>query len=48
MDDETRAAIARIESKLDALIFALAEEDDEDFSLDGMPLGRERQEGTPL
>jgi len=50
MDDDTRAALARIESKLDALIAALAsdDEDESQYSLDGDLLPGERAEGTPL
>lgn len=44
------AAIARIESKLDALIAALASDEDDEpqYSLDGDLVPGERAEGTPL
>lgn len=52
MDDEDRARLARIEAKLDVLIAALADDEDEDsplqFTLDGEPLSRDREEGVPL
>jgi len=43
--------IARLEAKVDALLDALAEADDEDeqqFDLDGNPLGGLRSTGEPL
>ena len=50
MDDESRARLARIEAKLDVLIAALSDEDDDEpqYSLDGEPLFRDREEGVPL
>jgi hypothetical protein len=45
------ARLARIEDKLDALLDALAGDQDEDHpahTLDGHPMGRERPEGQPL
>lgn len=45
---ELREQLARIESKLDMLIMALAEEDDEGFALDGSPMGMERDTNQPL
>ena len=50
MDDEDRARLARIEAKLDVLIAALADEDEDapNYSLDGEPLFRDREDGTPL
>jgi hypothetical protein len=43
-------ALARIERKLDTLIAALAEEDEEpeDLTLDGHPAGRERDQSQGL
>lgn len=45
-----QAALQRIESKLDALIAALASDDDDEpqYSLDGDLIPGERAEGTPL
>lgn len=40
--------LASIEGKLDMLIMALAEEDDEGFALDGSPMGVERDTNQPL
>ena len=49
MDDEDRARLARIEAKLDVLIAALSDEDDEpQYSLDGELLFCARDEGAPL
>ena len=50
MDDEDRARLARIEAKLDMLIAALSDEDDDEpqLTLDGEPLFRDREEGLPL
>lgn len=50
MDDEDRARLARIEAKLDVLIAALSDEDDDEpqYSLDGELLFRDREEGAPL
>ena len=51
MDDEDRARLARIEAKLDVLIAALADEDEDSplqLTLDGEPLFRDREEGAPL
>ena len=47
---EEMAVLLRIESKLDALLQALADEDDEpeQLTLDGMPAGRPREDGVPL
>ena len=46
MNDDIRAALARIEAKLDALLSALAneEEPEEGRTLDGEPAGRQREE----
>lgn len=43
-------ALQRIEAKLDALIAALASDDDDEpqYSLDGELIPGERAEGTPL
>lgn len=50
MDDDLRAALARIEHKLDTLIAALAadDEDEPQYSLDGDLIPGERAEGTSL
>ena len=51
MDDEDRARLARIEAKLDVLISALSDEDEDavlHLTLDGEPLFRDREEGAPL
>ena len=50
MDDEDRARLARIEAKLDVLIAALSDEDDDEqqYSLDGEMLFCARDEGAPL
>ena len=50
MDDEARALLARIEAKLDVLIAALSDEDEDQIqlTLDGEPLFRDREEGAPL
>ena len=51
MDDEDRARLARIEAKLDVLIAALSDEDEDSplqRTLDGEPLFRDRDEGAPL
>lgn len=50
MPDEVTAALARIESKLDALLSALADEEDQKpgLTLDGDPAGDERQGGLDL
>ena len=51
MDDEDRARLARIESKLDVLIAALADDEEDSplqLTLDGEPLFRDREEGAPL
>ena len=50
MDDDLRAALARIEHKLDTLIAALAadDEDEPQYSLDGDLMPGERAEGAPL
>ena len=51
MDDEARALLARIEAKLDVLIAALADDDEDSppqLTLDGEPLFRDREEGAPL
>lgn len=51
MDDEDRARLARIEAKLDVLIAALSDEDEDatlQLTLDGEPLFRDREEGAPL
>ena len=51
MDDEDRARLARLEAKLDVLIAALSDEDEDSpmqLTLDGEPLFREREEGLPL
>ena len=50
MDDEDRARLARIEAKLDVLIAALSDEDDDEpqCSLDGELLFCARDEGAPL
>lgn len=46
-----RARLARIEAKLDVLIAALSDEDEDSplqLTLDGEPLFRDREEGAPL
>jgi len=52
MDSEMMAALARIEAKLDALLEALAEEDEGEqqpaMTLDGQPTGGERDQGQAL
>ena len=51
MDDEDRARLARIEAKLDVLIAALADDEEDaplQLTLDGDPLFRDREEGAPL
>ena len=51
MDDEDRARLARIEAKLDVLIAALSDEDEDSplqLTLDGESLFRDREEGAPL
>ena len=51
MSKEMVEALRRIERKLDALIMALAEEDDEDpplMTLDGEPVMSERNQDDPL
>jgi hypothetical protein len=51
MSKEMVEALRRIERKLDALIMALAEEDDEDqplTTLDGEPVMGERNQDAPL
>lgn len=43
------AVMLRVEGKLDALLQALAEDEDQPaFALDGSPIGGEREPGTPL
>jgi len=50
MDDELRERLDRIDSKLQALIDALAADDDEEpqHTLDGDLMPGERDEGAPL
>lgn len=49
ISDAVLQALARIESKLDTLIAALASDDDEpQYSLDGELIPGAREEGTPL
>lgn len=51
MDDEDRARLVRIEAKLDVLISALADDEEDaplQLTLDGEPLFRDREEGAPL
>lgn len=49
MDDELSARLARIEAKLDALLAALADdEEDVKFDLDGNPVAPDRDEGAEL
>ena len=51
MDDEDRARLARIEAKLDVLIAALSDEDEDSplqLTLDGEMLFCARDEGAPL
>ena len=50
MDDEDRARLARIESKLDVLIAALSDEDGDEpqYSLDGELMFGGRDEGVSL
>ena len=50
MDDEARARLARIEAKLDVLIAALSDKDDDEpqYSLDGELMFCARDEGAPL
>lgn len=45
---DIQAMLERIEAKLDALIAALAEEDEPMLTLDGDPAGAERDQGRPL
>ena len=48
IDDDVKEQLDRIESKLDALIAALAEEESPAFDLDGNPVPRERNERETL
>jgi hypothetical protein len=50
MDEHPLVILMRIEAKLDILISALAaeEEDGPALSLDGQPIGGERDQGSPL
>jgi hypothetical protein len=50
MDEHPLAILMRIEAKLDILISALAEDDGDEplLTLDGQPIGGERDQGSPL